>query len=81
MHEPERVERRAGPEELQFLSRLLSELSHSRLAQAADIMVMRIRELRAAKRENGSWEKAGVLSLQPGPYAANAPLPDGAFAF
>ena len=65
--------------EVMFLVKLLCELGHNRLAQAADLLSMRIREIRAAKRDGGSWEKAGVLSLQPGPYASNAPLPDGAF--
>ena len=33
-----------------------------------------------AKRDSGSsWDKAGVISLLPGPFAANAPVPDGAF--
>ena len=65
--------------EVAFLAKLLGELNHSRLPQMADMLAMRIRELRTAKGEGGSWEKAGVLSLVPGPYSPSAPLPDGAF--
>ena len=36
-------------------------------------------EIRAAKGEGGSWERAGVLSLLPAPCAANVSLADGAF--
>ena len=66
--------------ELMLLARILSELAHDRLPQLVDIIAMRVRELRAAKAEGGSWDKAGVLSLQPGPYPAAASLPDGAFS-
>ena len=65
--------------EIAFLCRALTELSQNRLAPLADLLAMRVREIRAAKKDGGSWDKAGALSLQPGPYAANAPLPDGAF--
>jgi len=66
--------------EVMFLSKILSELSHDRLPQVADLLAMRIREIRMAKRDSGSsWDKAGVISLLPGPFAANAPVPDGAF--
>ena len=64
--------------EMMLLSRLLSELAHNRLPQLADVITQRIRELHA-KTEESSWDKAGVLSLQPGSYAASAPVPDGAF--
>ena len=65
--------------EIQFLGRILQDLGTDRLPQLADLLALRIREIRAAKGEGGSWEKAGVMSLLPGPYAANAPLADGAF--
>lgn len=65
--------------EVAFLSRVLADLGQGRLPELADLVAMRIREVRAAKGEQGSWDKAGVLSLQPGPYAAGAPIPDAAF--
>ena len=65
--------------EVYFLSKALAELNQGRYSQLADWMTMRIREIRTAKKDGGSWDKAGVLSMQPGAYPANAPLPDGAF--
>ena len=63
--------------EVAFLGRILGEVSRGRLPEAMDLLVMRIREVKQAKREGSSWEKAGVLSLVPGAFAANAALPDG----
>jgi hypothetical protein len=65
--------------EVSFLAKILAELNRGRYSQLADLVTMRIREIRVAKKDGGSWDKAGVLSLQPGAYPANAPLPDGAF--
>ena len=65
--------------EIQFLSKLLSDVSVGRLPQAVDHVAMRIRELRAAKLPGGSWDKAAAISPQPQSVPANAPLPDGAF--
>ena len=58
---------------------LLSELGKGRTAQCADILAMRLRELRLAKKDGGSWERASVPSLLPTTHPANAPLADGAF--
>ena len=65
--------------ELMLLSRVLVDLAHDRLPQLADVVTTRIRELRAAKADGSSWEKAGALSLQPGPYSGSAQLPEAAF--
>ena len=65
--------------EIAFLGRILQDMAGDRLPQLADTVAMRIREIRTAKRDGGSWEKAGVVSLLPGPYAGNAPVVDGAF--
>jgi hypothetical protein len=40
---------------------------------------MRIREIVLAQREGGSWDKASVVSLQPGQHGGHAVIPDGAF--
>ena len=65
--------------EAHLLGVILGELGKDRLSEAADIIAMRLRELKAAKRDGGSWEKAAVLSLLPGTHAASAPVTDGAF--
>jgi hypothetical protein len=64
--------------ELQFLSKLLVDLGHNRLPQAADFVVQRMREIRMAKLKDGSWDKAAVMSLVPGGLAGNTQIPDGA---
>eukprot|EP00974_Lingulodinium_polyedra_P067270 6512064-Lingulodinium_polyedra.AAC.1 len=64
--------------ECHLLGQLLSHLGRGRQAEAADLIAMRIREVRMAKRDGGSWEKAGVLSLLPGGHAGTAVIPDGA---
>ena len=61
------------------LSRLVVELGAARYQACIDLICMRIRELRLAKREGGSWEKASALSLMPGPHGAQASIPDQAF--
>lgn len=62
-----------------FLCRLLTELNHKRLPQCADMIACRLREMKMAKREGGSWEKASVVSLMPSTHGASATLPDSAF--
>ena len=66
--------------ELLFLARLLKDIGTDRLPAAADLIVMKIRELRQAKAEGGSWEKASSLSLMPGGHPAILALADQAFA-
>ena len=65
--------------EIQFICKLLADISVGRLPEAVDLLAMRVREVRAAKLPGGSWEKAAAISLQSQSIAANAPLPDGAF--
>ena len=65
--------------EVAFLGRVLQDMAMDRLPQLADVVAMRIREIRAAKKEGGTWEKANVVSLLPGSHAGNAPVVDGAF--
>ena len=66
--------------ELLFLGRILSEIGMKRIPQVADLIAMRVREMRAAKRDGGSWDKAAAISLMPGTMASNAALPDSAFS-
>ena len=70
--------------EVAFMCRLLLELGHNRLGLAADLVVMRVREILLAKRDQGSstaagWYKAAVVSLLPGPLPGHTLLPEGAF--
>ena len=65
--------------EIQFLAKLLGDISTGRLPEAVDLLTMRIREVRAAKQAGGSWEKASAISLQAQAVPANQALPDGAF--
>lgn len=65
--------------EVVFLSRLLSELGQNRLPELADFVAMQIREIRAAKAEQSSWDKVGVVPLQPGPSTPGAAIPEPAF--
>ena len=66
--------------EMALLSRSLAELGAGRYAQVADLLCMRIRELRLAKQDGSSWEKAAGLSLMPGSVPPTSVLPDTAFA-
>ena len=66
--------------EAQVLCRILLELTHHRPERAADVVAMRLRELRFAKSKDQSWEKAEVISLLPGTVAASVSVPDGAMA-
>ena len=54
--------------EIQALSMILTELNHARIQKAADIIAMRIREVRAAKGTGGSWEKAASQTLAAARY-------------
>jgi hypothetical protein len=65
--------------EVAFLAKILTELGHDRLDIAADLLAQRMREVLAAKKDGGSWEKAAVLSLLPSSHGGQALIPDGAF--
>ena len=79
LHHMMRFKDARDQKEIHFLAKVLAEIGAKRLPQAAGWVAQRFREIRAAKMDGGSWEKSGALSLLPGPYAANAPLPDGTF--
>ena len=49
--------------ELVFLSKCLNELSSDRLPALADMIVQRVREVRVAKKDGSSWDKAAGVSL------------------
>jgi hypothetical protein len=67
--------------EIQFLARVLAEIGNDATPRAADLIAMRIREIRAAKRKDGvGWDKAATISLMPSGVAPNAPLPDTTFS-
>ena len=66
--------------EVAVLSRVLALLNQRKIVEAADVAVQRAREVLAAKRAGGSWEKAELLSLLPTTQSSTAPLPDGALA-
>jgi len=65
--------------EVAFLAQLMLEMGSGRTNVAADMASMRIREIVLAQREGGSWDKASVVSLQPGQHGGHAVIPDGAF--
>jgi hypothetical protein len=65
--------------EVQFLTKIMAEVSLGRLPQAMDLCAMRVREIRMAKAPQGSWEKAAAVSLLSAPLPSNTALPDGAF--
>jgi hypothetical protein len=62
--------------EVEFLAKLINTLGTKRVAEALDLMAMRIREVLLAKREGQSWEKASVVSLAPGMLGPASPVPD-----
>ena len=62
--------------EATVLCRILTELTHRRPEKAADIIAMRLREIRFAKTASSSWEKAEAVSLMPGTTPGTAPVPD-----
>ena len=67
--------------ELQFLTRLLSELGQDQQPRCADLICMQIREIRMAKKKDGcGWDKAASISLMPSSVAPNAAFPAGTFA-
>ena len=62
-----------------FLSKVLLEVGHLRFAVAMDLCAQRLRELKLAKSDGGSWEKAAVVSMMPASLPSSAPVPDTAF--
>ena len=65
--------------EVLLLSRVICELNKDRLPQAVDIIAQRIREVLAAKKTGGSWDKGSLLSLMASDSASmSAAMPDGA---
>eukprot|EP00974_Lingulodinium_polyedra_P012909 1252728-Lingulodinium_polyedra.AAC.1 len=44
-----------------------------------DLVAQRVREIRLAKSQGGSWGKAEVVTPTLAAAAANAPFPDGVF--
>ena len=66
--------------EAAVLCRIPTELTHRRTEKAADVVAMRLRELRFAKASGSSWEKAEVCSLLPGTVAGTTPMPEAAMA-
>ena len=63
--------------ELAVLARVLGLLNQEKLPEAADVLTQRVRELLAAKRPGGTWEKGELLSLMPTAQSVSAVLPDG----
>ena len=68
--------------EVQLLSKVVSELNKDRIPQAVDFMTHRIREVLAAKKAGGSWEKGALVSLLASDQAyMGTSMPDGALDF
>ena len=63
--------------EVQLLARAVTLLNQQKVAEAADLLCMRVREVTHAKKQGGTWEKAELLSLMPCAQASSAPMPDG----
>ena len=63
--------------EIQLLCRVLANLNQKKEAEAADLLVQRVREVLVAKRPGGSWEKGELLSLLPASSASSTTLPEG----
>ena len=66
--------------ELMFLSRFLLNLNQAKIERVVDLIALRVLELRYAKSEGGSWEKAAAVSLAPSGLPSTAAVPDAAFA-
>ena len=65
--------------EVQLLSKVVGELNKDRIPQAVDFMTHRIREVLAAKKTGGSWEKGALVSLLASDQASmGTSMPDGA---
>jgi len=62
--------------EVQFLAKMITAIGNRRLPEAMDHLAMRIREVLFAKKEGQSWDKAAVLSLQPGQLGPASQIPD-----
>ena len=65
---------------VQILCRLIVDMNNGRHARAMDTMTMRIREIKAAKSQGSSWEKASVLSLLSSDIPNSTSLPDNGLA-
>merc|ERR1712086_221142 len=66
--------------EVALLSRVLTLMNNKKNVEAADLACQRVREVLAAKRQGGSWEKAELISLLPSTQSSSTALPDGALA-
>ena len=66
--------------ELAFLAHLVTLLNQKRIERLADVVAMRIRELRFAKASGQSWEKAEVLSLVGSSVPSSTLVPDPGLA-
>eukprot|EP00929_Paragymnodinium_shiwhaense_P069373 TRINITY_DN34998_c0_g1_i4.p1 TRINITY_DN34998_c0_g1~~TRINITY_DN34998_c0_g1_i4.p1 ORF type:complete len:512 (+),score=110.49 TRINITY_DN34998_c0_g1_i4:32-1567(+) len=66
--------------EAMFLSKLLVEMGRSNISLAADLVAQRFRELRLAKRDGMTWDKASAISLMPSVQTTAAQIPEGAFS-
>ena len=62
--------------ELGLLTHLLLLLNQRKVERVADVLAMRIRELRFAKSQGQSWEKAEVVALTPSALPGTTPVPD-----
>ena len=77
---PLRTQGGAHQREAQVLCKLLTDLTHKRPERAADLICMRLRELRFAQMQGQIWEEAEAISLLPGSTASSAPVPEMAMA-
>jgi hypothetical protein len=66
--------------EVQILCRLIVDMNYGRHARAMDTMTMRIREIKAAKSQGSSWEKALVMSLLSSDLPNTTSFPDNGLA-
>ena len=62
--------------EVKALTMILTEMNHKNLPRAADLIAMRIREIKNAKVSGSSWEKAAAGSLLPCDQPSPTPLQD-----
>ena len=66
--------------ELMLLTHLLLLCNQRKVERLVDVVAMRIRELKFAKSQGQSWEKAEVVALTPNSLPGTAPVPDLAMA-
>ena len=62
--------------EMLLLTHLLMLLNQKKIERIADVIAMRVRELRFAKTAGQSWEKAEVVSLTPSSLPGTTAVPD-----